>query len=281
MSHAKRGWRRSIAVAVVALVPLQSAVIAASHEPAASNAHGAVEQADVAAASSPGDAAAAPAAVRTRGAALLFIGSITPDAVARVAGLLDASPQVREVVIESSGGDVPAGMDFGELVHARGLDVRVTGTRCASSCANYVFPAGRRKTIDPGSLVLWHGSMLQEGLVESFDVSQVKHPSGRSLNWRERRLLLRTVRADFQRLSARQARFYERLGVDPAITVIGQQQGCRCNWTLVVEDMARFGVGGVSAPEDYASPGYGDPSMEWELVRIEVPAVPSLLQEQL
>jgi hypothetical protein len=205
--------------------------------------------------------------VRTRGPALLFTGRISPESVARARGLLDASPQVREVVIESPGGDVGAGMDFGEMILARGLDVRVAGWGCMSSCANYVFPAGRRKTIEAGSLVLWHGSMLQEGLLESFDLSKVKRPFDRPLNRRERRMVLRTLRADFHFLSGRQERFYERLGVDAAITVIGQRQGCGCNWTLAVEDMAGFGLREVSAPADYAAPGYGVAPWDWQLVR--------------
>ena len=206
--------------------------------------------------------------VRTAGASLVLQGPLTAEAVARARGLLEASPQVRELVVDSGGGDVEAGMDLGELVHARGLDVRVTGKGCGSSCANYVFPAGRTKVIDRGSLVLWHGSLLQEGLLESFDVSKVRHSADRPLTWRERRLMKRVVAADFRRLSARQARFYESLGVDAAITVIGQRQGCGCNWTLTLDDMARFGVDGVSAPADYATPGYGDPDTRWQLVRI-------------
>lgn len=207
--------------------------------------------------------------VRTRGSALLYIGSITPEGVARARALLEASPQVREVVVNSGGGDVVAGMDFGDMVHARGLDVRVSGGLCMSSCANYVFTAGRRKTIEPGSLVIWHGSMLQEGLFEKFDPSALVHPKGRPLTWWERRLAVRAVRRDFDRVLRRQNAFYAKLGVDGGITVIGQRMGCGCQWTLPVADMVVFGVRDVSAPDDYGQPGYGADDFPWQLLRLE------------
>lgn len=216
----------------------------------------------------PGPAEAPPVEVRTRGTALFYAGPITPEGVARARALLEASPQVRELVVHSGGGDVVAGMDLGDLVHARGLDVRVSGGLCMSSCANYVFTAGRRKTIEPGSLVVWHGSMLQEGLLEQFDPAAVTHHTGRRLTWWERRMAMRAVRRDYERVLRRQNAFYARIGVDGTITVIGQRMGCGCQWTLAVEDMAAFGVRDVSAPDDYAQPGYGADDFPWELLRL-------------
>ena len=220
----------------------------------------------------PGQAAsgeAPPVEVRTRGPELIYTGSITPKGVARARALLDASPQVRKVVVNSGGGDVAAGMDFGDMIHARGLDVKVSGGLCMSSCANYVFTAGRRKTIEPGSLVIWHGSMLQEGLFEQLDPGTLVHPQGRPLRWWERRMAARAVRLDFERLLRRQNAFYARLGVDGAITVIGQRMGCDCQWTLRVKDMAAFGVRDVAAPDGYGQPGYGTHDFPWELLRPE------------
>lgn len=232
----------------------------------------ALPAATAAMAGEPGQAApgeAPPVEVRTRGPELVYVGSITPEGVARARALLEASPQVREVVVNSGGGDVVAGMDFGDMIHARGLDVRVSGGLCMSSCANYVFTAGRRKTIEPGSLVIWHGSMLQEGLLEKFDPRALVHPAGRPLRWWERRMAKRAVRLDFERVLRRQNAFYARLGVDGTITVIGQRMGCGCQWTLGVEDMAAFGVRGVTAPDGYGQPGYGAQDFPWELLRLE------------
>lgn len=217
----------------------------------------------------PAEATPAEAVVRTRGASLHYTGPITSEAVARARAVLEASPQVREVVVNSGGGDVEAGMDLGDMIHARGLDVRVSGGLCMSSCANYVFTAGRRKTIEPGSLVIWHGSMLQEGMFEKFDASTLVHPEGRPLTRRERRRAEREVRRDFERVLRRQHGFYAKLGVDAAITVVGQRRGCACQWTLPVADMAAFGVRDVSAPDDYGLAGYATADFPWELLRLE------------
>ena len=213
------------------------------------------------------------AVIRTRGPSLLYTGPITQGSVARARGLLEASPQITEVVIHSEGGDVEAGMDFGEAIHERALDVRIVGGLCMSSCANYVFPAGRRKIIDPDSLVLWHGSMLQEGLARDVDFSRAQDQLGRPLTRFERWQARRAARDFVRRTGRRQDRFYDRIGVDGAITVIGQRQGCRCNWTLSIDDMALFGVREVSAPADYALPGYGDVAYPWELVQATGPGL--------
>jgi len=73
---------------------------------------------------------------------------------------------VKRLVITSSGGEVKAGIALGLWVFDRRLDVEVTDY-CLSSCANYVFPAGQRKSIAPGAIVAWHGNyhhLQQTGL---------------------------------------------------------------------------------------------------------------------
>jgi len=65
---------------------------------------------------------------------------------------------VTRLVITSGGGLVDAALDLAEAVHARHLDVEVPST-CLSSCANYVFPAGRRKLLARPGAVRWHGTM--------------------------------------------------------------------------------------------------------------------------
>ena len=249
--------RRGCVIAVLGVATMLASAAAAAGDPGSGGvpAQGGAE-----------DASGGEVVVRTQGASLFYTGPITPEAVARARGLLEASPQVTEVVIHSEGGDVEAGMDFGEAIHGRGLDVRVEGGLCMSSCANYVFPAGRHKTIEPGSLVLWHGSMLQEGLARDVDFSRAEEQLGRPLRFLERWQARRAAREFVRSKGRRQDAFYDRIGVDGAITVIGQRQGCRCNWTLSIGDMARFGVLDVSAPADYAMPGYADVAYSWELV---------------
>lgn len=206
------------------------------------------------------------AVIRSEGAVLHFDGRIADESVARVRAFLDADSSLTELAIRSGGGDVEAGMALGRMLHARGMDVRVVGDVCMSSCANYVFPAGRRKRVDSGALVIWHGSMLQKNLRESFDFSGVERQIGRPLTWLERWSARRTANKWFRRVYSEQAAFFKKIGVDPAITVLGQEQGCACDWTVSVADMAKFGIGSVSADADYAAPGYARWDGEWQLI---------------
>ena len=88
-----------------------------------------------------------------------FDGPIDDRNVAKFETALENAPSgtVKWVEITSGGGDARAGFKFGRLVHDRGLSVRVRGY-CNSACAESVFLAGRIKDVEPGSLVLFHGT---------------------------------------------------------------------------------------------------------------------------
>ncbi|AOE49332.1 hypothetical protein [Kangiella sediminilitoris] len=62
--------------------------------------------------------------------------------------------------ITSKGGPVLEGIKLGHWVYDNKLDVTV-GKGCASSCANYIFPAGRNKYLQKDSMLIWHGNSYQ------------------------------------------------------------------------------------------------------------------------
>lgn len=165
----------------------------------------------VSAAQAAGTVDGAQAAVRAEGRVVHYDGRITQASVAAVRMLLEADGSLKELAIRSGGGDVEAGLALGGLVRDRGLDVRVVGDVCMSSCANYVFPAGRRKIVESGALVIWHGSMIQKNLLEDFDYSGVQKQLGRPPTWWERWSMKRTARQWLRRISAEQAAFYARI----------------------------------------------------------------------
>lgn len=207
-----------------------------------------------------------PAVIRVEGRVIHFDGLISPASVAKVRALLEADGSLAEFAIRSDGGDVEAGMALGGMIRDRGMDVRVVGDICMSSCANYVFPAGDRKFIERGALVIWHGSLLQKNLLKNFNYSGIERQLGRPPNWLERWSIQRTAKKWFRRALSEQAAFYTKLGVDPQITILGQDQRCACNWTVSVADMAKFGIGSVTADADYAMPGYAGWNGEWQLI---------------
>lgn len=64
---------------------------------------------------------------------------------------------IRRIHLRSGGGDTAAAMEIGREIHRRGLDVIIDGI-CASSCANYLFVAGKKKSVVAGGYLLLHGA---------------------------------------------------------------------------------------------------------------------------
>jgi len=158
---------------------------------------------------------------------LVYYGLLSSDGLARLKA--NDNGTARTLLIRSGGGDVSAGMDFGDWVFARHLDV-VVDEGCLSSCANYVFPAGKSKTFLPGSLVAWHGNNIQP---EAETDIEAELPSK---DWPAARKLLVTLRA-------REAAFYAKIGVNECLDRFGLDVlGRHGFFTMSAEDMARFGV---------------------------------------
>jgi hypothetical protein len=163
---------------------------------------------------------------------------------------------VTALLIESVGGEIVLGMDIGNWVADRELDV-VVDRACLSSCANYIFTAGRSKQILPGAVVAWHGSAKQAGLLDGLDQVTQADIESRGLSPREQRQELgRARKANMNYLTAaihKQDRFFYRVGVDEYITRVGNEQfGVRGFFYMSVADMAVFGIENVTAPENYA-----------------------------
>lgn len=189
------------------------------------------------------------------GEAVHYRGGLDESAISRVEDLIkNADGRVKRLVIDSAGGEINLGMDLAGLVVKNGLDV-VVDRLCASSCANYVFPAGKIKRITPNALVLWHGSAIQEG-IEQVPATE-DHPTfdGMALSPLEKRQVLESAREKYAQYisdtQARQEAFFKRLGVDARVTVMGQQLKVAQEWTLSPEDMAYFGIHNVTASADY------------------------------
>jgi hypothetical protein len=158
--------------------------------------------------------------------ALGYSGEITAEGLRDLIELDDGSATT--LMIRSPGGDVRAGMIFGDWVDARGLDVVVVDY-CVSSCANYVFMAGKRKLVLPGGVVAWHGDAHQRDLGVEIE----------RLGAEPRAVL----HADLDLVRAKEDRFFARLGVVECVCRIGNERlGARGLYTMSPADMARFGV---------------------------------------
>jgi len=188
------------------------------------------------------------------GTTVSYRGSLTEEGLAALRNTVSDS-QVSALLIESTGGEIVVGMDFGNWVADRNLDV-VVDRACLSSCANYVFVAGQSKQILPGAIVAWHGSAKQPGLLEQLDEIVAEQIAASELTPHARqRELERARRANIRYLTGaidKQDQFFYRIGVDEYVTRVGNEKyGVRGFFYLSVADMAVFGIENVSAPDDY------------------------------
>ena len=171
------------------------------------------------------------------------------------------SLSVKRLVIDSVGGGVIAAVQLAEWLLDRGMDVEVNAL-CASSCANYILPAGKTKTIRPGAMVIWHGGADQKNFREERRTFELllERLQFEPLDWSESATfeVRRTIYLGLREAIASQQRLYRRIGANEDILLLGQEPTLIGNgqWTLSVETMRRFGIDGVNAPSGFGSPEY-------------------------
>ncbi len=210
-----------------------------------------------------------PANVRIENNTVFYRGDISQASwkALKYAIANSAKNDVRKIVINSVGGDTQYGRKLGSWVFEQNLIVEVEGG-CFSSCANYVFPAGRKKIIRQGAFVGWHGSEAQQRIIE--DISKSSEAKIRA-EMRSHNLSMRPELAGTEELERLveygwrrsmdqrkkslddEDRFFNKLGLENTFTIYGllperqknyKNSGKR-GWTFSLEDMERFGIANV------------------------------------
>lgn len=163
--------------------------------------------------------------------AVVFKGRIDARSAAEFLRLLRDDAKIARLVIGSRGGSVKAALDMALAIHVRQLDVEVP-LACLSSCANYVFPAGRRKILGWPGAVAWHGNMTHVLYLQQ---------TGQG-NWSDP--LIEGARL----LARREAQFYRDIGVDGFVCWFGKIAPYNVEdfYWLSVPDMERFGIRAVT-----------------------------------
>lgn len=198
------------------------------------------------------------------GARLRITGEITQNLIAKI-GAKDGLKDVGTIEITSPGGELLPAIVLARWIREAGVNVEVKGI-CASACANYIFPAGRRKLISADALLVWHGGAFQKNFVEFVDefesVSErvdVGMGSEGDLGY------LNVNREKYVNMKVQQAqerKFYEFIGVDGRLPIIGKLDAMGKVWTLSVDAMFRLGIKGVVVPENFGSLEYIE---KWKL----------------
>jgi len=101
--------------------------------------------------------------------AVTIRGELSPQTFVQVRKWLKNSTMPgRTVIIDSTGGNGETAMAIGKLIHQYGWGVRVEN-RCYSSCAIFIFPAGKTKYLTKSAMLLFHGGPHQENLGKLVD----------------------------------------------------------------------------------------------------------------
>ena len=206
------------------------------------------------------------ATITVEGSTILFEGGFGPqtdrDFFDAVNGKED---QITTIRINSGGGITDEAMKIGLWIFDHELDV-IVDEICFSSCANYIFTAGKNKIIEKDAIVGWHGSEQQDNFIAAgYGISleelyrrnydELKQwgeiPSGES---KEEFIEHMMMTDDFGGVD--EPTFLDKIGVNLLLMVYGflsdhfdyyfSDDTHFRGWTFSIEDMAKFGVENVT-----------------------------------
>ncbi|MBC5764942.1 hypothetical protein [Ramlibacter albus] len=194
-----------------------------------------------------------PPAIEAQGDTLAYTGYLNPEGADRAVDYI-ATGHFKVLRIDSSGGEIMSSMRIGRALHDRRMDV-VVRNLCLSACANYVFAAAARKTIEPNSVVAWHGDARQPTTLLRIELLKEWEQSlGRNaVSPHDRQWM-----ADMRERIAAQDAFYAHIGVRDGIARMGHEMSpvVLGFWALPVKDMAAFNLTRVEAPADYGTQAF-------------------------
>jgi hypothetical protein len=200
-------------------------------------------------------ARAEPAQVRVQGDTVTYTGNFSKASTeafdTAVAGINRG--QVTRLVISSGGGDTVEGRHVGRWVRDMGLVVEVD-VICFSSCADYIFPAGRARVIRADAFVGWHGNERQFHLLAARKgvslEDQLAQYVPKDASPEQRDTFFRDFAETTKVTLKDEADFYAKLGLNDAFAVcavgdlLEKSPGFagQIGWGFSLADMAGFGM---------------------------------------
>jgi hypothetical protein len=200
-------------------------------------------------------ARAEPAVVRVQGDTMYYTGNISKASSAAfdaaVAGV--GRGQLTRLVISSGGGDTVEGRHVGRWVRDMALVVEVD-VICFSSCADYIFPAGRARVIRADAFVGWHGNERQFDVLAARTGVSVADQLARippaDVAPGPRAAFVQEALRSFAVTQKDEADFYASLGLNDAFAVcavgdvLEKRPGYagQIGWGFSLADMARLGL---------------------------------------
>ncbi|NMP16900.1 hypothetical protein [Thalassotalea sp. Y01] len=186
---------------------------------------------------------------------LSYTGPLTLEDVEAALRLVGDRP-IESLSISSVGGFTDAGMRLGYWVFNNQISVTVRDI-CASSCANYVFTAAKRRIIRPNTVIAWHGGALQNDWEIPWYISEDKAAN-----------MLEQWRFEEQD-------FFTMIGVNQLITVIGQRSPYKAqvpsgNWTYDQQSLVLLGVGEIEFADNIVTDNSITQEMKMQVTRLTI-----------
>ena len=176
--------------------------------------------------------------------------------------LNDSSDEIfSKLIINSGGGSTVYGRKMGRFIFNTKLDVEVEKL-CFSSCANYIFPAGKNKIIQEDAFVGWHGNEYQAfiiGPLENKTASEfIKDETEQAIKnaTKDQGLSEETINTSIEQVFKQRVdslkdekSFFEYIGVDKFVSLLGLKElflQKKHGFTYSIEDMERFNITNVT-----------------------------------
>ena len=175
------------------------------------------------------------ATVKVTAQELEIRGFIDESTIAQVRAL-GSNYDFKRIRVDVEDGDPLATMQLGYFIHRRELDL-VVDTLCLGACANYLFTAAKTKYLDHESIVAWSGGALSSSWTQQNQRYLV--PGARFVAEQYMDAFLR-----------RENRYFERIGVDQAVTQYGYEKASGCQtgargFYYKVPELLRFGIADI------------------------------------
>ena len=207
-----------------------------------------------------------PATITIEGSTISFVGDIESETYREfLYAVRGKEDQITAIRINSAGGITDHGILIGEWIFDHELDV-IVDEMCFSSCANYIFTAGKNKIIEKDAIVGWHGSEQQDPFIaagygitmeelhrRNYDELQDWGPIAPQESKDE---YVESMMDFVDYNEGDEERFLEKTGVNLYLMVYGflpdqfdyyfSEDTHFGGWTFSIEDMAKFGVHNVT-----------------------------------
>ncbi|MBF4290300.1 peptidase, partial [Vibrio anguillarum] len=153
--------------------------------------------------------------------AIYYKGVLSPEGNELAFELYErAKEKPNTLIITSDGGDIMLGIELGRWVYDNKMSVEVNDY-CLSSCANYVFTAGKIKYISNRAIIGFHGGATSE-VFDMSEIDDMLFGLPKKERDEEKRRLLLDMQRYLKKAKAEEKEYFKKIQVNQAITTLGQ-----------------------------------------------------------